>query len=61
MRLSELKKTSYTMNDNHLEDCHTYPIRHTLTWILQFEIRPLSFAKTLQAIHGDKLIPLPSL
>ena len=62
MHLSEFKKKiRHAMDDNHLVGCHTYPIRRILSWILQSEIRPLSFAKILQAIRGDMLVPLPSL
>jgi hypothetical protein len=62
MHLSEFKKkTRYAMNDNHLADCRKYPIHRILLRILQFEIRPPSFVKILQAIHGGMPIPLPSL
>lgn len=62
MHLSEFKKKiGHAMDDNHLVGCHMYPIRRILSWILQSEIRRLSFVKTLQAIHGDTLDPLPSL
>lgn len=62
MHLSEFKKEiRHAINDNHLVGCHTYPIRRILSWNLQSEIRQPSFAKILQAIHGDKLVPLPFL
>jgi hypothetical protein len=62
MHLSEFKqKIGCAMDGNHLVGCHTYPIRRILSWILQSEIRPLSFAEILQATHGDTLCPLPSL